>query len=725
MENVIQKIKDSAKVDILAKGRMQSNFIGRPFYIDYSKVFLLTCDAWKASANGIPQGAFLLAFYDGEPDVEEALLLRAIGPTQLPTDGDNIRSMVAYYKDNIEIAGRAGMETPNSKLDQFTKFEFSCSGLECRILGVFYKTKREYKQDGERKSKLITEFGADVENFYSANNYKVYKATGDVLKEIVNQRDSQEVIAGSEAEFKIGKVRYSSSRRFQNTKEEVPVYVSPKDFLGKRTALFGMTRTGKSNTVKKVIQATVEISKKAKRQLADDTLKIRKIRAVEKDRLSQPKISKGIDKKFIRTITETFEESGKPKYNVGQIIFDVNGEYANANMQDEGTAIFEIYSQDVERYSVLEKEGFKVLKVNFYTEIQSGFDLIKSSLNDEKSDYIKSFLAIDLNIPENYNKDFKSKTSDEKKATYLYDRKKALYQCCLYAAKFPLPRNISNVKFNGCAKTINKLVEGVKPHERITFEQAIDWFTKIYEASGTDEGEDLLKKYKKDKGVPFLDEDIKAMLVFLTRKSKPTSETATLSGYRKLRALIDLHTAKSNQSFETEILSLLRKGKIVIIDLSQGNPQIQELYSEKICSAVFANSMKRFVSAEPNNFIQFYFEEAHNLFPKKEDKNLKDIYNRIAKEGAKFNLGMVYATQEVSSISSNILKNTQNWFIAHLNNDDEIREIKKYYDFSDFTDSLIRFSAGNDKGFVRMKNYTNPFVVPVQIGLFLADKRSN
>ena len=44
---------------------------------------------------------------------------------------------------------------------------------------------------------------------------------------------------------------------------KVEVYISPLDFLGKRTAMFGMTRTGKSNTVKKIIEITAEISKNA------------------------------------------------------------------------------------------------------------------------------------------------------------------------------------------------------------------------------------------------------------------------------------------------------------------------------------------------------------------------------------------------------------------------------------------------------------------------------
>jgi DNA helicase HerA-like ATPase len=210
----------------------------------------------------------------------------------------------------------------------------------------------------------------------------------------------------------------------------------------------------------------------------------------------------------------------------------------------------------------------------------------------------------------------------------------------------------------------------------------------------------------------------------LTRKKKPGTNSM-VSGWQKLKVkdLLNLHTNQSQISFEDKISEELRKGRIVIVDLSQGSPEVKNMFSERLCQKIFENCMRRFIENKPNNFIQFYFEEAHNLFPKKEDKDLSQIYNRIAKEGAKLNIGMIYATQEVSSISSNILKNTQNWFIAHLNNEDELRELKKYYDFSDFTDSLVRFSATNDKGFVRMKTYTNPYVVSVQIDRFLANKK--
>lgn len=663
--NTLDKIKEILSVDPLKDGKQAELFVGRPFALDYNKANVLVCDDDKQRVSGIAQGTFLLAFYDNEESVEEAILLRALAPAKLPTDSAVISSMIEYYKDNLSTSGKT------SKLDDFTRYEFSFSGLECRVLGTFY-----------RNSSKKVEFGADLENFYSAHHYSVYKVNKEVLGFIVNQRDSTDIIPGNETEFSIGNVRYSSSLRFQGKTETAQVYIHPADLLGKRTALFGMTRTGKSNTVKKVIEATAQISNKATRKLDD--------KIVEKP----------------EDTLKSFTESGAPKFPVGQIIFDINGEYANSNLQD-GNAIYDKYKDDVTRYSVLQKDGFKVMKVNFYKQIPSGFELVKSFLGDEKVDYVKSLLAIDLTEPED--------KTDLGEVTR-WERKVAAYLCCLYTAKFPLPKGLTTVRFSGNAE-LNKLVNvenPIDPSKGISFDKAINWFSTIWENY---EKNDFFKKYQKNKDKEWADEDLKALLAFLTRK-RLSGGAVNISGYLKLRGVIDQHTPEGEKAFEIEIIEQLRNGKIIIIDLSQGNPKIQNLYSEILCLRIFNHSMNRFISNKPNNFIQFYFEEAHNLFPKKDDKDLSQIYNRIAKEGAKLNLGMVYATQEVSSISSNILKNTQNWFIAHLNNEDEIRELRKYYDFNDFADALVRFSPKNDKGFVRMKTYSNPFVVPVQIDKF-------
>lgn len=672
MLDIVNKITD---INFFKEGQNESLFVGRPYAMSYHNANILISDYWKHKVKGIPQGAFLLAFYDNphEEDVEECLLLRVVKPTPLPTDNNIITSMIEYYKDNLNTSGK------NSDLDNLTKYEFSFSGLECRVLGTFYTN----------NGKL--EFGADVENYYSAHNYKVFKATNKILELIVNQRDKG--TAGGENEFAIGKVRYSSSKRFYSSDKsvsDVQVFINPSDLLGKRTALFGMTRTGKSNSVKKIIQATTEISNKVK--LLD------------------------------KSNAEIFDKhTGVPSLKVGQIIFDINGEYANANLQDKGTAIFDLYKDSVIRYSVLDKtdQGFKVLKTNFYKDIQAGFELVRSSLSQDTSGYIKSICAIDLNIPDNYYASMQDKTSDERNATNLYNRKIALYKACLYAAGFKV-NDSHQVKFYGDADTINQVMPNIMPHNGLSLNQCIEWFSLMYEATTTQP--ELFHAYRQAKGFEYFDEDMKALLVFLTRKLTPNA-SATIDGFRKLRSIINLHTPTIQESFETEILKALRDGKIVIIDLSQGDLLIQSLYSQKICTRIFNDAMQKFIKNQSNNFIQFYFEEAHNLFPKKDDSNLSQIYNRIAKEGAKLNLGMIYATQEVSSISSNILKNTQNWFISHLNNEDETKELRKYYDFADFTDSLIRFSASNDKGFARMKIYSNPFVVPVQIDQFLAEKQ--
>lgn len=667
MEDLRKELESIANINIFEIANDKNNFVGNPFKIDYDKISLLTCDDWKYNVGGIPQGCFLLAFYEndfGDEKVHEALLLRTLRPCAIPSDNNVISSRIDFFKDELKTAGK------DRQIDPFTRFEFSCSGMECSILGTFYKA---------TNGKI--EFGADLENFYSPHLYKVYKPSEKYLQYIVNLRDDDGPLK-PDSNFQIGTVRYSSTDKNYsagNISHE-KVYIHTRDILGKRSALFGMTRTGKSNTVKKLIDATVSISSQAPLKLA--------------------------------TANESFTQSAKaftnedlPKYPVGQIIFDINGEYANKNLQD-GTAIFEKYSINTVRYSILDKKesGFEIMKVNFYNDVLTGFEYILQFLSEDNSNYLTGFKVIDFTKP----------LENDYNGWNKYNKHKSIYFCCLEKAGFTPPKGItvkiqSNAEIDAMIKETDDKFDSSK---NLTLSEAY-YFWEILWKNRNHECFARLKKA--NKGKEWLTEEIKSLLVMLFQKSEGGQQ---VGGYQKFKTAIKLHTETTNSSFQVDIVNFLRTGKIVIVDLSQGNPQVQRIFSEKICQSIFNNSMDNFIEAKPNNFIQFYFEEAHNLFPKKDDKDLSVIYNRIAKEGAKLNLGMIYATQEVSSISSNILKNTQNWFIAHLNNDDEIKELRKFYDFSDFADALIRFSSKNDKGFVRMKTYSNPFVVPVQIDLF-------
>jgi len=640
--SIKNQLRQMVSVDLFKEAVAPDTFVGRPFYFDFSKMKVLSNDHWKEKVGGIAAGAFLVAVYDNAGDRPEVVLLRVLGPTILPSDSDVVAAMVDHYKEN------AATDTSANTLDSYTRYEFQFSGLECRVLGSFY-----------RDEAGRTQFGADVDNFYGPNNYSVYRPSGRVLEYIVNFRDG-ESFPGGVGDQRIGQVRYASSRRHLPI-ASVPVYVSALDYLGKRTALFGMTRTGKSNTVKMIIKATAELTPSGA------------------------------------------QLGGKQVSSIGQIVFDVNGEYANDNQQDQGTAIYQLYASDVTRYSILQKDGFKVMKLNFYRQILEGVEMIRSSLQEDGAIYTQAFLNVNWEAPD----------PQDNSATTRHGRRLACYQAILREAGFTAPAT-HRVTFVG-SKPINDAV-GFDPKDGITLDQASQWFTWVWDNYATNA---VFTTYPaQNAGREWADDDLKSLLRFLTRKPSPGGQ-ASEAGFRKLVRLRDLHTSTLQKSYELEIVELLREGKIVVIDLSQGNPEIQRTYSDRLCARIFRDAMDRFIKNEPSNFVQMYFEEAHNLFPKKNEADLTLIYNRIAKEGAKLNIGLVYATQEVSSISANVLKNTQNWFVSHLNNNDELREIAKYYDFEDFVESLRRTT---DKGFIRMKTYSNAFIVPVQIDRFSAVK---
>lgn len=224
-----------------------------------------------------------------------------------------------------------------------------------------------------------------------------------------------------------------------------------------------------------------------------------------------------------------------------------------------------------------------------------------------------------------------------------------------------------------------------------------------------------LREIRDNKDVAdWITEEMKPMLNLLCQKNEKDS---FINGYRQLIDAKKYHCSRRQDEVSKEIYNHLTNGKIVIIDLSVGNAVLRDKISKKIAEYIFNTSMSIFTQGKKPNNIVVYIEEAHNLIGK--GMELTDTWPRLAKEGAKYKIGLVYATQEVSSIHPNILANTENWFVSHLNSDREIKELARFYDFEDFSQSLLK---SQDVGFSRVKTLSSPFVVPIQIDKFEPSK---
>jgi hypothetical protein len=189
------------------------------------------------------------------------------------------------------------------------------------------------------------------------------------------------------------------------------------------------------------------------------------------------------------------------------------------------------------------------------------------------------------------------------------------------------------------------------------------------------------------------------------------------SGYRILEPLRSFHAPTAFDDYAEAVLRELVDGKIVIVDLSRGAEVILKFCAERIINYLLHDAAQRFAAGLEPHTIQIYLEEAHRLFHRDQlhvpDSN--DPYIRLAKEAAKYRIGLIYATQEVTSVDPLILSNTSNWIVAHLNNSAEVKELSKYYEFGDFADLIVR---AEDIGFVRIKMRSGRYVVPLQVALF-------
>lgn len=126
---------------------------------------------------------------------------------------------------------------------------------------------------------------------------------------------------------------------------------------------------------------------------------------------------------------------------------------------------------------------------------------------------------------------------------------------------------------------------------------------------------------------------------------------------------------------------------------------------------MFSHQVNKFSNNKlGKHFVQVYFEEAHNLFPRNND--VTTIYSRFAKEGAKYHIGIVYSTQSPSTINNDLLAQTENFFIAHMSSQDETNALAKMnFAYESMKEDILRAKT---PGYMRMLTRSHRFVVPMQ-----------
>lgn len=174
----------------------------------------------------------------------------------------------------------------------------------------------------------------------------------------------------------------------------------------------------------------------------------------------------------------------------------------------------------------------------------------------------------------------------------------------------------------------------------------------------------------------------------------------------------------SGQSHLDKIRDFLKEGKIVIIDTSKLNDYEELLVGSIIAGSLF-NEYKNFEPTELKNqpVISIVIEEAPRVLGNDVLRSRGDnIYSTIAREGRKFNIGLIAITQLASLIPKTVLANMNTKIILGNEMSVERRSIidSASQDLSD-DDRII---ASLDKGEAIVSSIFTKFAIPIKIPFF-------
>ncbi len=627
--------------------RSRASHVGAIYTMSYSSAVVALFDYDREQAGGLPKNSFLMA---AKPVGDGSFtLLRVLREARLPSAATNDQTR----QESIEDTGN---ETPwSANMPAWVRDKMSLHALECSVLGTFIE-----EEEGSFR------FAEDIANYYAVNELMAWKPDAASLELIVNHQHRTNDIGLGHNAVPVGRTRFAAAET--SAAVNVDFRIDPTDILKRRTAYFGMSRSGKSNGIK---------------ILAESIYRLR---------------------------------GPNPQHRIGQLIFDLSGEYAQDNFQD-GKGLHRVHEalefprgEEVATYGLIRVDWDPdrvVMKLNFYgdplprtwtnpsdtveaeralEQLLAGKVIVKELMAGTSSLYTTAFRDVDLTPEPSAAGDYGAQTR--------YHRAILAYRTALYAtgltkltwepsirapgqgslfskeliAALGPAQNAGNNNLHRYHQAATILEASKNDQHRITWDQLVSVFEAL--ALFVDDRQSGFVQFERNyisdrKGEAWADPRFRSVLRIFESRNGP----------RSFQSAQDQHDPSTTSDFAEAIVDDLRAGKLVVVDQSAGDPEYNKAAAERVMWQLFNSQQARFREAaatqdptKPPNpdratdgHVIVYIEEAHNLLPRANAQdNLTSVWARSAKEGSKLNMGMVLATQAPSSVMPEILSETDN-----------------------------------------------------------------
>lgn len=146
--------------------------------------------------------------------------------------------------------------------------------------------------------------------------------------------------------------------------------------------------------------------------------------------------------------------------------------------------------------------------------------------------------------------------------------------------------------------------------------------------------------------------------------------------------------------FTGKIKDIFEDKNICVVQLSNVNKDMKEIVPSIVANNIFRRLANEKEEKGVRQIINIVVDEAHNiLYDSKSDilthESVLSVFEKIVKEGRKFGLFLMLASQRPSDISETIISQLHNYFIHKLVNPSDIQRIRKAVAYMD--DSSLNF----------------------------------